>query len=425
MACYFYTGSRGSGKTLGSVHQIYEYLKSGRPVATNLDINPKKLIDKGFNLTRLPDKPSSIHMHELGHAYIDDTTKSFTYDESKNGLIVLDEISLFLSSKRDKEFQPLMEWLVQSRKWGWDLILIAQSKEQVNETVYKALCDNLVLCKADKLVPIPYIGGLMRKIGFSGKLPDNHTALVLNGRSEQNGVIETISYSRKKLQNMYNTAQTFTDGLEYVNGELRDMRSSYRVVPDYILTGQKLIDGFNEQINIVKNKVKLAGKQKEEGKKMAIDHHKSTGNYIKIGLLALGLVVFLVLNNPLDNPMLSGVTGTADDPSHENIAEVKNNIKPVPVVQDINDLPINTDIYNGVFENMIKGAELSIPVHSENNGLSAIVQITTETQKSFISLADLRVLGWYAMKTENVIFLKKGKTTIQVPLSLTNYAINQ
>lgn len=424
MAGFFYTGPRGSGKSLGAVHQIYERLTNDRPVATNLDIFPDYLIKKQYKLTRLPDKPSVKHLEILGYAYTDGPISKDDYDENKNGLIVLDEISLYLSSKRDKEFAPLMDWLVQSRKYGWDLLLLAQSKEQVNETVYKSLCDNLVLCKADKLVPIPYIGGLLKKIGLSGRLPDNHTAVVLNGRSEQGSIIETINYSRKKLQNFYNTAQTFNDGQELVNNNLMDMRAVYSVVPDYILSGQKLIDSHNNEIERIKSKVNNS--KKEEGNKMAINHHQGKANAIKIGLLCLGLVVFLVLNNPLDNKLLSDVTG-----SSEPLSQVQTVNEPIPEPVIVNQTEnkqavIDLDPYSGVFETMINDAELSIPFHSENeNGLKAIVQITTPIKKSFISLDDLRVLGWYAQKTENVMFLKKGKKTIQVPLSLTSYDVNK
>lgn len=422
MACLFVTGPRGSGKSLFAVIQAFKYFALNKPVATNLNLYPDERLTGDYRCTRLPDIPLASSFLDLGLGCDPIYLQRETYDKTKFGLIILDEISLFLNAKSDKHFKEIMAYLVQSRKYGWDLIMLAQNKEQVHDEIYKPLCDNLVLCQADDLVSIPYLGKIMRMFGLKGTLPENYTALKLSGKSEQHAVMETISYTRKGYSLCYDTSQEFIEDSEYIDNVLVDMRASYSLVPDYILSGQKLIDSHINQIERIKSKVNNS--KKEEGNKMAINHHQGKANAIKIGLLCLGLVVFLVLNNPLDNKLLSDVTG-----SSEPISEVQTVNEPIPEPVIVNQTEnkqavIDLDPYSGVFETMINDAELSIPFHSENeNGLKAIVQITTPIKKSFISLDDLRVLGWYAQKTENVMFLKKGKKTIQVPLSLTSYDI--
>ncbi len=84
MAVYIVTGKLGAGKTLCTVGRIKEYLREGRSVATNLDINMIGMADKPqsrVTLTRLPDHPNANDLDALGSG-------NETYDEAKNGLIV-------------------------------------------------------------------------------------------------------------------------------------------------------------------------------------------------------------------------------------------------------------------------------------------------------------------------------------------------
>jgi len=420
MPCHYVTGSRGSGKSLYAVTQAFEYFDRGGRVASNLDLYPDERLTDNYRLTRLPDIPSAEHFLSLGLGCDNKYLLKETYDKTKFGLIILDEISLFLTSKKDKEFQPLMDWLVQSRKYGWDLILLAQTKEQVHETVYKALCDNLVLCKSDQLVTIPYIGKLMRSVGLSGRLPDKHTALILNGRSEQNDILETVAYSRQGFSSCYNTSQTFFEDTEYINGVNVDMRSVYSVVPEYILSGQHLIDGLKKDIQHIKDKVKESVKKKDSA--MANNHHQGAALKIKFGLIALGLVAFLYFNNPLDNPMLSGITGVepVPDPVPVAVSSPVSVAAPKAGLIDLFD-DANTDY----FKKLIRGAEVTMPVYSFEPTLSGVVQVKTDTKLVFVSLADLRVLGWFAVRSDNVVFLRKGKTTIKLLLSQSSYLTSQ
>jgi len=93
----FVTGELGSGKTMYSIMLIREYLRAGRPVVTNLDIYLDEMfpLDDKKTLTRIPDKPTREHFDQLGDAY----KVSAGYDETKFGLIVLDECLTWLNSR--------------------------------------------------------------------------------------------------------------------------------------------------------------------------------------------------------------------------------------------------------------------------------------------------------------------------------------
>ena len=95
MAVYFITGKLGSGKTLVSIGKIRDTLNKGCKVATNIDLNLHKLISsksKNSVVYRIPDKPTLIDLENIG---IGNTT----YNEEKNGLLVLDECGTWFNSR--------------------------------------------------------------------------------------------------------------------------------------------------------------------------------------------------------------------------------------------------------------------------------------------------------------------------------------
>ena len=142
MPIYIITGRLGSGKSLATVGRIRDLLAEGRPVATNLDLNLEKLCGpkaKTPRVVRLPDKPTVGHLDSLGRG-------NESYDETKNGGIFLDEVSQLLNARnwQDKRQQDVIDWLVHSRKKGWDVYFICQHISQVDRQVRDALVEYLV-----------------------------------------------------------------------------------------------------------------------------------------------------------------------------------------------------------------------------------------------------------------------------------------
>jgi len=95
MPCYLVCGRTGQGKGLCSVGMMAEiYLQAGRRVATNMDIFPEQFRDP-YNsitrITRIPDIPTADDLYALGFGQ--DTPE----DEDSNGVLILDEASIFLN----------------------------------------------------------------------------------------------------------------------------------------------------------------------------------------------------------------------------------------------------------------------------------------------------------------------------------------
>jgi len=132
-------GKRGSGKSLGALSMIARYLESGRTVATNLNVFVEHLVPAycATRFYRIPDHPSADDLKNLDLGNPEPT------NEKNNGLLVLDEAATFLNSREwnGNGRQDVISWLVQSRKYGWDLLLIAQHGNLIDKQIRDALIE--------------------------------------------------------------------------------------------------------------------------------------------------------------------------------------------------------------------------------------------------------------------------------------------
>lgn len=144
------TGTPGSGKSLDAAHEIRYALNKPRgedmPVIANFDIN-----------TTIVKRPQAFHYFEnsditpdLLTSFADDfwlhTDRPFSEDYI---LLVLDECSIIFNSRRwmDKgragKADSRLDWLEfmsQHRKYGYKIILIAQSAKMIDNQ-FRFLCD--------------------------------------------------------------------------------------------------------------------------------------------------------------------------------------------------------------------------------------------------------------------------------------------
>jgi uncharacterized protein YnzC (UPF0291/DUF896 family) len=228
MAVYFVTGKLGAGKSLVSVGRIKDKLNKGLPVATNLDINLKNMMGrdkKNTRLYRVPDKPELFDLEALG-------VGNKTYDESLNGLLVLDECGTWFNSRTwaDKGRQAVINWLLHARKKGWDIIFIIQDLSLVDKQARLALAEHVVYCRRTDRANIPLIG-LIFKILTGGKipLPKVHLGIIRYGDSPTALKVDTWITVGISLYSSYDTKQMFTD--HYDNGV-------YSVLPPYYTHGR-------------------------------------------------------------------------------------------------------------------------------------------------------------------------------------------
>ncbi|WP_375199115.1 zonular occludens toxin domain-containing protein [Cupriavidus metallidurans] len=230
MAIYMITGRLGSGKSLCAVGRIRDAVIEGRRVATNLDLNLDKLLNRDARqsrVIRLPDKPSVSHLDCIGRG-------NESYDETKNGIIVLDELAALLNARnwQDSKQQALITWLIHSRKKGWDVYFICQHESQADRQVRDALVEYLVTCRRLDRLGIPFVSRLVETVSlgkFKPRLPRLHMAIVKYGTDYNSVVAERWFYRANDLFDAYDTRQVFED---------RDDQAPFSYLPPWYTVGR-------------------------------------------------------------------------------------------------------------------------------------------------------------------------------------------
>ncbi|MDG9922878.1 MULTISPECIES: zonular occludens toxin domain-containing protein, partial [unclassified Pseudomonas] len=231
MAVYFLTGKLGSGKSLAAVGRIREYIAQGRPVATNLDINLVEMFGakaKKPVVYRLPDKPSIDDFEAIG-------TGNNSYDESRNGLVVLDECGTWFNSRTwgDKERQAIINWFLHARKKGWDLIFIVQSIAIVDKQARLTLAEHVVYCRRLDKLTVPFISTITKLLfNKTVNLPRVHYALVKYGDQPASLIVDRWVYLGRDLYRCYDTKQAFSDFYEH---------STYQLLPPWLSRGRYMV----------------------------------------------------------------------------------------------------------------------------------------------------------------------------------------
>ena len=194
MAIYLVTGKLGSGKSLACVGRIRDALKQGRRVATNLDLNLERMLDssvRAVSCIRIPDKPTLQDLVDLGRGSED-------RDKAKHGVIVLDELGAWLNTRSwgDKERQPVIDWLLHSRKLGWDVYFIIQHANMVDKQVREGLAEFLVTCRRTDRLRLPLISALSKMVaGVEVRPPQIHVGTVRYGLDPQALVVDPLVVS--------------------------------------------------------------------------------------------------------------------------------------------------------------------------------------------------------------------------------------
>lgn len=209
MSVYLVTGKLGNGKTLVTVGRIKEAIKSGAKIATNLDINLKNMFGreaKNINLMRIPDKPTIDDLNAIGKGY-----DGHDYDESKFGLLVLDECGTWFNSRnwQDKSRKAVNDWFLHARKLRWHVYIIIQDESMLDSQARDAIGEMLVRCRRLDNLRIPVIGGLVKALtGFNLRMPRVHRAKVTYG-ADSDLVSDVWVYRGTELFDCYDTGQMF------------------------------------------------------------------------------------------------------------------------------------------------------------------------------------------------------------------------
>ena len=209
MPVYSVEGKLGTGKTKFTVWMAQNALLAGRKVASNLDLQTHLLTPfKRSTYIRLPDKPVGDDLLAIGHGNPD------SYDEDKNGLLILDELGTWLNSRsfQDKSRAGVIDWLIHARKYGWDVYLIVQDAGMIDKQVREALIEYQCRCMALGKIRIPIVGKLLsvfhERLGY---LPRAHSVTSRTGYGANAIVSERWMFTGSDLHAAYDTRQIFTD----------------------------------------------------------------------------------------------------------------------------------------------------------------------------------------------------------------------
>ena len=241
MAVYFVTGKLGAGKTLSAVGRIRDYLLKGRRVATNLDLKLDHLlpIDNRSVVVRLPDKPRVEDLTLIGTG---DGASLDEYDESRFGLLVLDELASWFNTRawNDKSRAAVIEWFLHARKYHWDILFLVQDIDAVDKQLRASLCEHLVVCRRLDRVSVPVIGGVVKALsGRRLPMPKIHVASVFYGESAQGIKVDRWWYRGTDLYGGYRTGQVFTfDQMFTSSGDAVDMRATYSLLSPWHVSGR-------------------------------------------------------------------------------------------------------------------------------------------------------------------------------------------
>lgn len=206
MSVYCVTGKLGNGKTLVTVGRIRDALRQGLRVATNLDINLKAMFGKdakNIDFVRIPDKPTLQDFEAIGKGYNGD------YDESKFGLLILDECGTWFNSRnwQDKTRKDVNDWMLHARKLRWHLYIIIQDISILDSQARDAICELLVTCRRLDNLRVPFIAPLFKVLtGINLTLPRIHRAKV----TYADGLLSDVwTYRGNDLFECYQTDQMF------------------------------------------------------------------------------------------------------------------------------------------------------------------------------------------------------------------------
>lgn len=230
MAVYVVTGKLGGGKTLISVKRIIDKLGQRCVVATNLDLNLHKLVspfNKTVRVMRVPDKPKIDDLKAIG-------TGTLSYEESDNGLLVLDECGTWFNSRNwnDKDRKPVNDWFLHARKLGWDVILIIQDVSQLDSQARASIAEHTVFCRRTDRLSVPYLGTLVKALtGYRITLPKAHIGRVVYGISESDLLVDRWAALGRDIYPCYDTKQAFLD--DYPHG-------THSLLPPYFTHGWKM-----------------------------------------------------------------------------------------------------------------------------------------------------------------------------------------
>lgn len=193
---YLYSGTPGSGKSLHAARVIYHRLKNGKPVVCNFDINGAIKHDRQFHY--IPN--DVLHPQQLCDI-ADNYFASHRFKE-ESFTLVIDECQLLFNA-REWDAKGRNDWLSffsQHRKYGYDIILIAQFDRMVDRQIRSLIEYNVIHRKVSnfgvygKILSLLAFGKLFVSVKIWYPLKEKVGAEYFIARKKYYGIYD--SYSR-------------------------------------------------------------------------------------------------------------------------------------------------------------------------------------------------------------------------------------
>jgi len=223
---YIITGHLGSGKTLLACQLAFDYLRAGKPVASNMTFFLEHALPKRSKAiaTKLPYIPTAEHLDAIGRGYDGE------YDEEKFGLVLLDEAGTWLNSRdwSDKDRRGLFTWITHARKRGWDVALIVQDYESMDAQIRKSVTEAYVSCSRLDRIKIPFL---------PIRLPRVHLATA-RYLGRQGPVMRRWFTRGTDIFKAYNTEESVTQELLWTEDGPVDMRGNATMLSPWLVAGR-------------------------------------------------------------------------------------------------------------------------------------------------------------------------------------------
>ncbi|HBA8910823.1 TPA: hypothetical protein J1240_004446, partial [Escherichia coli] len=159
-----------------------------------------------------------------------------------------------------KDRLEFIDWLIHSRKLGWDVYLIAQNEDMIDTQIIKAMGGKVIRCKRLDELRVPLITSLYEMFnpgktgmasGKKGLLPHMVTVStwdidVLNSGGRKKRPENRVTVRARDYYRMYDTNFIFSNAPEILNGRSVDMRAVYTLLPG---RWQKRVDNYESLQN--------------------------------------------------------------------------------------------------------------------------------------------------------------------------------
>jgi hypothetical protein len=228
---YLLTGQPGAGKsTIAVQHAIFRYASNGRRVVANFPIDFAPVCRRAdsklsaASVWVLPDRPTRADLDAIGEG---------GPDEERVGLLIVDEAGTWLNARtwQGQDRESIIDWLTQSRKRRWDVILVAQAVVMLDKQVREAVCE--CVAKIRRLDRLKVLGMAMPRI---------HIAIVRYGVDANAPVVERWIYRGKEAQKCFGSYRLFgADSSHYQVLPATLSRWRYQTLVDWAALGRELV----------------------------------------------------------------------------------------------------------------------------------------------------------------------------------------